>query len=41
MDFQWYGTLGRESNKNITQVGVNPMGGTSESSGEFMKDRYD
>ena len=41
MDFQWYGTLGRESNENITQVGVKPMGGTPESNGESMKDGYD
>ena len=30
-----------ESNQNITQVGVEPIGGTPESNGESMKDGYD
>jgi len=37
MDLHWYGTLRRESNENITQVGVRPMGGTVEPNGKIYE----
>ena len=30
-----------ESNQNITQIGVKPIGRTVEPNGKFMKDGYD